>query len=233
MAGPTAGRAEGGGSGCWGRLGTAYAIAGWPRPFVIRIGLRERRTTITTTGDCRWPTLAANRGITRPQRLSATPARPACPSRASGWPAPPVLRTLSLCACRRHYSGAADEWYRVAQNHPSVSAFPGPTAVSACTLSFSRLAQRSLTLRPTHSRGHLDVAAIRRLQTLRHLHACSGCFRLERVPGGACTRWRIAAFSTAHVENGLPAATECRCNGSRAVLRQLLPCRRRRLGTLQ
>jgi hypothetical protein len=29
----------------------------------------------------------------------------------------------------------------------------------------------------------------------RHLHACSGCFRLERVPGGACTRWRSAALS--------------------------------------
>jgi len=83
----------------------------------------------------------------------------------------------------------------VAQHHPSVSAFPGPTAVSACTSTFSRLAQRSLRLRPTHSRGHLYVAAIRRLQTLRHLHACSGCFRLERVPGGVCTRWRSAAFS--------------------------------------
>jgi hypothetical protein len=45
----------------------------------------------------------------------------------------------------------------VAHNHPSVSAFPGPTAGSACTLSFSRLAQRSLTLRPTHSHGHLYV----------------------------------------------------------------------------
>ena len=83
----------------------------------------------------------------------------------------------------------------VTQYHPSVSAFPSPTAVSACTLSFSGLAQRSHTLRPTHSRGRLYVAAIRRLQTLRHLHACSGCFRLERVPGGACTRWRNAAFS--------------------------------------
>jgi hypothetical protein len=29
------------------------------------------------------------------------------------------------------------------------------------------------------------VTAIRRLQTLRHLHACSGCFRLERIAGWA------------------------------------------------
>jgi ribosomal protein L37AE/L43A len=33
------------------------------------------------------------------------------------------------------------------------------------------------------------------LQTFRHLHACSGCFRLERLPGGACTHWKSAAFS--------------------------------------
>jgi hypothetical protein len=39
------------------------------------------------------------------------------------------------------------------------------------------------------------VTVIRRLQTLRHLHACSGRFRLERSPGGACTRWKSAALS--------------------------------------
>ena len=39
------------------------------------------------------------------------------------------------------------------------------------------------------------VTVIRRLQTLRHLHACSGCFRLERSPGGTCTRWKSAALS--------------------------------------
>ena len=42
----------------------------------------------------------------------------------------------------------------IAQNRPSVSAFPGPTSGSARTSSFSRLAQRSLTLRPAHSHGH-------------------------------------------------------------------------------
>src|SRR5216683_674116 len=34
------------------------------------------------------------------------------------------------------------------------------------------------------------VTAIRGLQTFRRLHACPGCFRLERSPGGACTRWK-------------------------------------------
>src|SRR5215831_17303923 len=45
-----------------------------------------------------------------------------------------------------------------------------------------------------HTRANF-VTAIRGLQTFRHLHACPGCFRLERSPGGACTRWISAALS--------------------------------------
>src|SRR6202163_3732792 len=41
--------------------------------------------------------------------------------------------------------------------HPSVSAFPDSTIGSACTSSFSRIAQRLLALRPAHSRGHQFV----------------------------------------------------------------------------
>src|SRR5580658_5136817 len=42
-------------------------------------------------------------------------------------------------------------------SHPAVSAFPDNVVGSACTSSFSRPAQRSLALRPAHSRGHLYV----------------------------------------------------------------------------
>ena len=35
----------------------------------------------------------------------------------------------------------------------------------------------------------------RRLQPLRYLHSCSGCFRLERLPGGICTHWESAALT--------------------------------------
>src|ERR1700681_4733564 len=38
--------------------------------------------------------------------------------------------------------------------HPAVSAFPETTTGSACTSSFSRIARRSLALRPAHSHGH-------------------------------------------------------------------------------
>src|SRR6266481_5440786 len=34
------------------------------------------------------------------------------------------------------------------------------------------------------------VTAIRGLRTFCRLHACPGCFRLERSPGGVCTRWK-------------------------------------------
>src|ERR1700730_1583375 len=53
------------------------------------------------------------------------------------------------------------------------------TRVAACTL----------------ARSPYVVTSIRRLQTLRLLHACSGRFRLERSPGGACTHWKSAALS--------------------------------------
>ena len=38
--------------------------------------------------------------------------------------------------------------------YPSVSAFPNSTFGSACTSTFSRIARRSLALRPAHSHGH-------------------------------------------------------------------------------
>jgi hypothetical protein len=42
-------------------------------------------------------------------------------------------------------------------------------------------------------------------QTLRLLHACSGRFRLERSPGGACTHWKSAALSRRAWKTVIPA----------------------------
>src|SRR4030081_3374348 len=63
--------------------------------------------------------------------------------------------------------------------------------------------------------------ANQRLQPLRCLHDCSGCFRLERLPGGSRTHWKTPPFHGAHpqptstcpvmtwvvVAAGLPMAT--------------------------
>ena len=68
----------------------------------------------------------------------------------------PVLRTLSLCTCRRHYPAQhLDVLFR--SFHPDVSAFPERVVGSACASSFSRIAQRSLALRPAHSHCHQFV----------------------------------------------------------------------------
>src|SRR5580692_10901076 len=44
---------------------------------------------------------------------------------------------------------------------------------------------------------------------LRYLHDCSDCFRLERLPGGACTHWKTPPCHGAHprqtLERSLPA----------------------------
>ena len=138
-------------------------------------------------------------GVTRLQRyseplrhprapsLSVTGVRLVVPDHAKGLP---VLRALSLCTCR-HYPAAQRLEALLRSIHPVVSDFPTTASGSSCAFHFSRLARRSLTLRPAHSRCHLYVARFtRRLQPFRYLHSCSGCFRLERLPGGACTRWK-------------------------------------------
>ena len=104
------------------------------------------------------------------------------------------MRALSLCTCCRHYPGAADGRTR-RSTHPSVSAFPERVAGSACTLSFSRLAQRSLTLRPAHSRGHLFVTRYPKASDI----SSPPCL-LRLLPAGAVAGWGLhplesAAFS--------------------------------------
>src|SRR5271163_4094832 len=47
---------------------------------------------------------------------------------------------------------------------------------------------------------------LRPLQPFRYLHDCSGCFRLERSPGGPCTHWKAPPSHGAHVERTLPIA---------------------------
>ncbi len=68
----------------------------------------------------------------------------------------PCCARFPSCTCRRQYPGAATG-RRLRSSHPAVSAFPEIAVGSACTSSFSRLARRSLGLRPAHSRRHLYV----------------------------------------------------------------------------
>lgn len=88
--------------------------------------------------------------------LSVTGIRLAVADHAKGLP---VLRALSLCACCRHYPGAATGG-TASLIRPVISAFPERVVGSACASSLSRLAQRSLALRPAHSRCHRFVARL-------------------------------------------------------------------------
>jgi hypothetical protein len=97
--------------------------------------------------------------ITRLQRYYEPLRHPRAPGLAlTGFPVLadhalglPVLRTPSLCTCCRHYPGVL-----LRSLHPAVSAFQRVVG-SACASSFSRLARRSLALRPAHSRRHQFV----------------------------------------------------------------------------
>src|SRR5262245_8864235 len=94
--------------------------------------------------------------------LSDSPGRPACPSRASGWPSLTTPWGLPCCVrfpCVHAVATTPAQRLGVLLRsfHPAVSAFPERVVGSACASSFSRLARRSLTLRPAHSRGHLVV----------------------------------------------------------------------------
>src|SRR5450755_1733129 len=95
----------------------------------------------------------------------------------------PVLRTLSLCTCCRHYPGTA-AGRTLRSSHPAVSAFPERVVGSACTSSFSRLPRPSLALRPAHSRGHQFVTRIPKSSAIS-----SPPWLLRLLPAGAVAGW--------------------------------------------
>src|SRR5271167_1069289 len=145
-------------------------------------------------------------GVTRLQRYCEPLRHPKAPSlslagvrlviadHAMGLP---VLLTLSLCTCCRHYPGAA-VGRRLRSSHPAVSAFPERVVGSACTSAFSRLARRSLALRPAHSRRHLYVTCytegFSHFVTSMTAPVASGW---SVSPGGTCTHWKAPPV-TAH-----------------------------------
>src|SRR5262252_5896013 len=57
------------------------------------------------------------------------------------------------------------------------------------------------------------VTVMRGLQTFRHLHACPGCFRRERSPGGPCTHlygaFRVKRFFPPSVAAVAARRVEC------------------------
>src|SRR5260370_19336790 len=104
-------------------------------------------------------------------------------SRLNGWPIrSPTDASPTSSRTPAHGSGAT--WIATPSPQWTFTTYSLP--VSRRTYSRCGLHTRAVTK---------FVTAIRGLQTFRLLHACPGCFRLERSPGGACTRWKGAALS--------------------------------------
>jgi hypothetical protein len=106
----------------------------------------------------------------------------------------PVLRTLSLCTCCRHYPGAAAG--RILAHLTSRISLPRKgrrvglhiVLFEACS-AFTRVTACTLALSPIRD------PLIGRLRSSRHLHDCSDYFRLERLPDGTFTHRKSATFS--------------------------------------
>jgi hypothetical protein len=123
----------------------------------------------------------------------------------------PVLRALPLRTCCRHYPGAATGC--VVCSLPQ-SYQPSPIWQSG------RPAPRPFRgLFGVHLRYGLHTRAVtifrdtldQRLQLLRYLHSCSGCFRLEHFAGWAFHPLGKRRLSTAHAKSGNSlSATACR-----------------------
>ena len=129
-----------------------FIVAQSPRSFTTYCVCLELRS-LPSTGVTRLPRYYEPLRHPRAPSLSLTGLRLAIADHALGLP---VLRALSLCTCRRQYPGAAAGRI-LRSSHPAISAFPDMAVGSAYTSSFSRLARRSLALRPAHSRCHQFV----------------------------------------------------------------------------
>src|SRR6202045_436244 len=163
--------------------------------------------SLTACCVCLEPRPLPSTGITRLQRyceplrhpsapgLSLTGVWLIIPDHALGFP---VLRALSLCTCCRHYPGAA-AGRTLRSSHPAVSAFPGRVTGSACTSSFSRLARRSLALRPAHSRGHQFVTRYPKASDI----SSSPCL-LRLLPAGAVVGWGLHQLESAALSRRTP-----------------------------
>src|SRR5712672_2536083 len=89
----------------------------------------------------------------------------------------------------------------VSLSNPAVSAFPERVVGSACALSFSRFAQRSLALRPAHSRCHQFVTRIPKASA-----SSLPPWLLRLLPAGAVAGWALHPLENAALSRRTPDA---------------------------
>jgi hypothetical protein len=106
-------------------------------------------------------------------------------------------------------SGWADDFAR----NPAVSAFPERVVGSACASSFSRLARRSLALRPAHSRCHQFVTRIPKASA-----SSLPPWLLRQLPAGAVAGWGLHPLESVALSRRTPGADIvgiCTCGRAR------------------
>ena len=151
--------------------------------------------SLPSTGVTRLPRYYEPLRHPRAPGLSLAGVRLVIPDHALGLP---VFRASSLCTCRRHYPGAASG--RTASlMHPAVSAFPERVVGSACASSVSRIAQRSLTLRPAHLRGHQFVTRYPKASAIS-----LPPWLLRLLPAGAVAGWGLHPLESAALPRRTP-----------------------------
>src|SRR6516162_1304766 len=91
--------------------------------------------------------------------------------------------------------------YFFAHSPPAVSAFPERVVGSACASSFSRLARRSLALRPAHSRCHQFVTRIPKASA-----SSLPPWLLRLLPAGAVAGWGLQPLESAALSRRTPEA---------------------------
>jgi hypothetical protein len=179
---------------------------GRPRRFARRQVVRGRKRTAADRGAAHRPLDLAGSAS-----LSATPRRPAIPrGRPVDHPRPRLGASRVACASLVYMLSPLprrSDWDRICSITQSWQ--PSPIWRSG------RPAHRPFRgLLGVHSRYGLHTRAVtvcrdtldRRLQRFRYLHRCSGCFRLEQLPGGVCTHWESAAFSRRTPEADIASA---------------------------
>src|SRR5271168_4202533 len=146
-----------------------------------------------------------------------------CPPQAGCWCSRrerrPYVRLIVLGNGPRHASGlrTSDTGQTAGDLSPGKDPLTLIRSCEACS-AFTRVAARTL------ARSPIRDPLYRRLQPFCHLHDCSGCFRLERLPGGTCTHWKAPPFHGAHpkqtfLEQGPKKRSSTRCRHARLANR--------------
>ena len=141
---------------------------------------------------------------------ASPPPQGARPVRQSGWSSPTTPRGFPCCArfpCV-HAAATTPAQRLVAllrSIHPVVSDFPTTARGSSCAFHFSRLARRSLTLRPAHSRCHrMSWHAYPKASDI----SSPPCL-LRLLPAGAIAGWGLHPLESAAFSRRTPEAVLC------------------------